>query len=100
LPDTIRGYDKEELVKSIYKKQFVGLEKFALDAAGNGKIYKLRQILAEFDPVHLSMYMVGVCGRQIRVKLNSFDFPDGEHRVGIEFIEVIKRDDDLEKQED
>jgi hypothetical protein len=39
------------------------------------------------------MYMVGVCGRRIKVKLNTFDFPDGEHRVGIEFIEVLKWDE-------
>ncbi|MFX1481868.1 MAG: hypothetical protein ACFFCP_01620 [Promethearchaeota archaeon] len=89
----IEGYEKEALVRAIQKKKFGELEKFALDNVGNGKIFKLRQVLEQFDPVHLSMYMVGVCGRKIKVRLNSFDFPDGEYRVGIEFIEVLKWDE-------
>lgn len=89
----IEGYNRDTLVKSIQKKKFGELEKFALDNAGNMKIFKLREVLARFDPVHLTMYMIGVCGRRIKVKLNTFDFPDGEHRVGIEFIEVLKWDE-------
>lgn len=85
----IQGYDRDKLVKSIEKRKFGELEKFALDNAGNEKIFKLREVLERFDPVHLTMYMVGVCGRKIKVKLNTFDFPDGEHRVGIEFTEVV-----------
>ncbi|MFW9980630.1 MAG: hypothetical protein ACFFE3_01775 [Candidatus Thorarchaeota archaeon] len=89
----IEGYDRDRLVKAIHKAKFGELEKFALDNVGNKKIFKLREVLHQFDPVHLSMYMVGVCGRRIKVKLNTFDFPDGEHRVGIEFIEVLKWDE-------
>ncbi|MFW9810308.1 MAG: hypothetical protein ACFFE6_13100 [Candidatus Thorarchaeota archaeon] len=89
----IEGYDRESLVKAIQKAKFGELERFALDNVGNKKIFKLREVLQQFDPVHLSMYMVGVCGRKIKVKLNTFDFPDGEHRVGIEFIEVLKWDE-------
>ena len=89
----IEGYDKEKLAKVIQKKKFGDLERFALDSAGNTKVYKLREVLQAFDPVHLTMYMVGVCGRKIKVKLNTFDFPDGERRVGIEFIEVLKLDE-------
>ena len=85
----IEGYDKDRLVKAIQKKKFGELEKFALDNAGSKKIFKLREVLYFFDPVHLSMYMVGVCGRKIKIKLSTFDFPDGEHRVGIEFVEVV-----------
>ncbi|MGD9395749.1 MAG: hypothetical protein PVJ05_04925 [Candidatus Thorarchaeota archaeon] len=85
----IQGYDRDKLVKSIEKKKFGELEKFALDNAGSKKTFKLREVLERFDPVHLTMYMVGVCGRKIKVKLNTFDFPDGEHRVGIEFTEVV-----------
>jgi hypothetical protein len=39
------------------------------------------------------MYMIGVCGRKILVEIDTFDFPDGEHRVGIEFVEVMKMDE-------
>jgi len=85
----IVGYEREELVRSTPKKKFGELEKFALDNAGNNKTFKLREVLNFFDPVHLTMYMVGVCGRKIKIKLNTFDFPDGEHRVGIEFVEVV-----------
>lgn len=89
----IEGYDKEKLEKIIQKKKFGELEKFALNNVGNKKVFKLRQVLEMFDPVHLTMYMVGVCGRRIKVKLNTYDFPDGEHRVGIEFTEVLKWDE-------
>jgi hypothetical protein len=89
----IEGYDKERLTKVTQKKTFGQLERFALDSAGNTKVYKLREVLQAFDPVRLTMYMVGVCGRRIKVKLNTFDFPDGERRVGIEFIEVLKWDE-------
>ncbi|MFX1604954.1 MAG: hypothetical protein ACFFDD_03535 [Promethearchaeota archaeon] len=93
MASTIEGYDRDRLVRAIEKKKFGELEKFALNNAGNHKVYKLRQVLEMFDPVHLSLYMVGVCGRRIKVKLNTYDFPDGEHRVGIEFLEVLKWDD-------
>jgi len=63
----IVGYEREELVKTIIKKKFGELEKFALDNAGSKKIFKLREVLYFFDPVHLSMYMVGVCGRKIKI---------------------------------
>ena len=88
-----KGYDKEELEKNIAKKQFGELEKFALDNVGNGKVFKLREVLYDFDPVHITLYMVGICGRRIKVKLNTFAFPDGEYRVGIEFIDVVKMDE-------
>lgn len=89
----IEGYDKDSLEKIIQKKKFGELEKFALNNVGTKKIFKLREVLEMFDPVHLTMYMVGVCGRRIKVKLNTYDFPDGEHRVGIEFTEVLKWDE-------
>ena len=93
ISELVEGYDKERLAKAIQKKKFGELEKFALTNVGNEKVFKLREVLYTYDPVHLTMYMVGVCGRKIKVKLNTFDFPDGEHRVGIEFIEVLKWDE-------
>ena len=93
ISELVEGYDREKLVKAIQKQKFGELEKFALNNVGNKKVFKLREVLYAYGPVHLTMYMVGVCGRKIKVKLNTFDFPDGEHRVGIEFVEVLKWDE-------
>ncbi|KXH70891.1 MAG: hypothetical protein AM326_12195 [Candidatus Thorarchaeota archaeon SMTZ-45] len=84
------GYDEKDLEKWKTKESFQSLEKFALKSVGNKKVYKLRELLYNFDPIHLTMYMLGVCGRKILVKIDTFDFPDGERRVGIEFVEIMK----------
>ena len=89
----IISYEKEELNRMKQNRKFGELEKFALDNAGNGKVYKLRELLYKFEPIILHLYMVGVCGNRIKVKLTTFDFPDGEHRVGIEFSEVYVEKD-------
>jgi len=84
------AYDGKDLVKWKNKDSFQPLEKFALKNIGNKKIYKLRELLYNFEPVHLTMYMLGVCGRKILVEIDTYDFPDGERRVGIEFVEIMK----------
>ena len=84
------AYEEKHLEKTKGRGGFRELEKFALKSVGNKKVYKLRELLHIFDPVHLTMYMVGVCGRKILVEIDTFDFPDGEHRVGIEFVELMK----------
>jgi hypothetical protein len=88
-----KAYEEKDLVKTKGRGGFQKLEKFALKSVGNKKIYKLREVLYEHDPVHLTMYMIGVCGRKILVEIDAFDFPDGEHRVGIEFVEILKMDE-------
>lgn len=87
------GYDEQDLNRTKGRGGFQKIEKFALKCVGNKKVYKLREILYSFDPVHLTMYMLGACGRKIAVELNTFDFPDGERRVGIKFVEILKMDE-------
>ena len=87
------GYDETDLGGTKGRSGFRQLERFALQSVGNKKVYKLREVLYTFDPVHLTMYMIGVCGRKILVEIDTYDFPDGEHRVGIEFVEVMKMDE-------
>ncbi len=87
------AYEKKDLGKTKGRGGFQKIEKFAIKSVGNKKVYKLREILDHFDPVHLTMYMLGVCGRKILVEIDTFDFPDGEHRVGIEFAEILKMDE-------
>jgi len=87
------AFDEPDLIRTKGRGGFQKLERFALKSVGNEKVYKLREILYTFDPVHLTMFMLGVCGRKIMVELNTFDFPDGERRVGIKFVEILKMDE-------
>ena len=84
----IKGYEKNELVKSRTKKNINEMQAFVISKIGNGKVYKLREFLNEFDPIHMNMFMVGVCSRTVKVRLGTFDFPDGDHRVGVEFVSM------------
>ena len=84
----IKGYEINELVKSHTKKNIHEMQAFVISKIGNGKIYKLREFLNVFDPIHVNMFMVGVCSRTVKVRLSTFDFPDGDHRVGIEFVSM------------
>ncbi|MFW9944520.1 MAG: hypothetical protein ACFFB7_05935 [Candidatus Sifarchaeia archaeon] len=87
------GYSKDDL-EPLPRGKFPNLERFAFNNVGTGKVFKLREVIAAFEPVHFNLYMVGVCGRRIKVKLRSWTFPDGEVRVGIEFVEVVNWDDE------
>ena len=82
----LHEYSKDEVVKAKTAKNFNTFQAFAIAKHGNKKVYKLRELLSLFDPVHFQMFIVGACTRTIKVKLNTFEFPDGERRVGIEFV--------------
>lgn len=84
----IAEYEKDELMKTRSKKDINEMQAFVISKIGNDKIYKLREFLNKFDPIQVHLFMVGVCSRTVKIRLSTYDFPDGEHRVGIEFLRM------------
>jgi len=93
-------YEKEDVVKTTELNMLNALDKFIFDVIGNKKVYKLREILEEFEPITM-IIGTNTRGYNIIVKLQTFDFPPvfdkegkeivpSERRVGIEFIKELK----------
>ncbi len=53
----IGEYDKDVL-KTRKKTNINAMQAFALSKVVNEKIYKLREFLKEFDPIHVHLFMV------------------------------------------
>lgn len=84
-----KEYEKNELIKVSENKMLKELDKFVYSNIGTNKVYKLREILEKFEPIHMLVF-AGSRGHRILVKLQTYDFPDGERRVGIEFIRMLE----------
>jgi len=91
-----KAYEKKDLIKITDAQKLSELDKFVFNNIGNGKVFKLREILQEFEPMYL-IVQTTARGRKYLLRLRTYDFPadeengiEEERRVGIEFVKEIE----------